>query len=71
MNPLLVVTLLDAVLMLVSRVPSVVVRIQAVQQEIAAMQAAGRDPTPEEDAAIAASIDARLARLNKKLPPPS
>ena len=69
MNALLIVQLLDAVLLLVASVPAVALRIQAIRDEMATLRNEGRDPTPEEQAAIDASIDARLERLRAKLPP--
>lgn len=71
MNPLLVVQLLDAVLMLVASAPAVALRIQAIRDEMAKLRLEGRDPTPAESDAIAASIDQRLANIRRHLPPPT
>lgn len=71
MNPLLIVQLLDAVLMLVASAPAVALRIQAIRDEMAKLRLEGRDPTPEESDAVAASIDQRLANIRRHLPPPT
>ena len=66
MNVLLVIQLLDALLLAASRIPGLVAQFQAIRDELAQMQAEGRDPTDEELGAVSASIHERLDRLHSK-----
>lgn len=69
MNVMAIIMIIDGLLMLAERIPAIALRLQAIRDEIDAMRASGREPTPEEWEAVGKRIDQRLARLKKKAQP--
>lgn len=65
----LLLRLLDAILLLIPRGIALFSRIEAVREEIEAMNAVGREPTDAEWEATGQRTDDRLERLRAKVRP--